>query len=178
MKRRLFKLVVFLFLGAVVNVAVAWGSALWVDRGQSKIATVQTPQGYTWLVRSGSARGAEFVLFWRLLGHFDLPLPGEGNWPPDLIPSWSTISHEIDPAGPKIYGFQIQMQDIRGPTSHRNTIHAKPTPRTSPAIPPHNSHFSVCARTGVQARSKASGNWNTNMPIVTMMGEIGSRTMM
>ena len=31
MKRRLFKLVVFLLLGAIVNVAVAWGCAVWVD---------------------------------------------------------------------------------------------------------------------------------------------------
>ncbi len=31
MKRRLSKLVVFLLLGAIVNVAVAWGCALWID---------------------------------------------------------------------------------------------------------------------------------------------------
>ena len=31
MKRRLGKLVVFLLLGAIINVALAWGSSLWVD---------------------------------------------------------------------------------------------------------------------------------------------------
>ncbi len=114
MKRRLFKLVVFLMLGAVVNVAVAWGCALWVDRGQAKIAAGRTLQGYIWVVRRGSARGAEFVLWVRTYGDIEVAFPGEGNWPPDLIPSWSTISHEIDPAGPKIYGSQTQMQDARG----------------------------------------------------------------
>ena len=34
MKRRLVKIVLFLFLGAVVNVAVAWGCALWSADGQ------------------------------------------------------------------------------------------------------------------------------------------------
>ncbi len=116
MKRWICKLVLFLLLGAVVNVAVAWGCAAWVDNGpsgmSSKIATTRTPQGYIWLVRNGSARGAERVLSGRVLDNIEFSLPGEGNWPPDLIPSWSTISHEIDPAGPKTADFQVQ--DARG----------------------------------------------------------------
>ena len=114
MKRRLFKLVVFLLLGAIVNVVVAWGCALWVDRGQVKLVEGRTMQGYIWVVRRGSARGSEFVLSVRSYSDIDVPLPGEGNWPPDLIPSWSTISLEIDPAGPKIGGFQTQLQQARG----------------------------------------------------------------
>ena len=42
MKRRLFMLMLFLLLGAVVNVAVAWGCALTVDLGnlmRSKLLT-------------------------------------------------------------------------------------------------------------------------------------------
>jgi hypothetical protein len=113
-KRRIAKLAVFLLLGAVVNVAVAWGCALWVDRGQAKIATGRSLQGYIWVVRRGSAHGSEFVLSVRSYGDLVASFPGEGNWPPDLIPSWSTISLEIDPAGPKRYGFQTQMQDARG----------------------------------------------------------------
>ncbi len=45
MKRRLFKLVVFLLLGAVVNVGVAWGCAM--------IVAEQTDN---WNLRSGAAR--------------------------------------------------------------------------------------------------------------------------
>ena len=39
MKRRLTKLVVFVLLGAIVNVAVAWGCALWLDirKGMSTV---------------------------------------------------------------------------------------------------------------------------------------------
>ncbi len=114
MKRHITKLVVFLLLGSILNVAVAWGCAVWVDRGQSKITTLRRLPGYTWVVRRGSARGSEFVLSLRSYSDMDVPLPGEGNWPPDLIPSWSTISLKIDPAGPKVGGFQTQLQEARG----------------------------------------------------------------
>ena len=104
----------FLILGAITTIAVAWGCAMWVDRGQAKIVEGRTMQGYIWVVRRGSAPGSEFVLWVKTYGDFVVAFPGEGNWPPDLIPSWSTISHEINPAGPKRYGFQSQMQDARG----------------------------------------------------------------
>ena len=114
-KRRLTKLVVFLLLGAIVNVAVAWGCAMWVDRGQAKLVEGRTMQGYIWAVRRGSAHGLEFVLWEKTYGNFAAAFPGdEGNLPPDLIPSWSTISHEINPAEPKRYSLQSQMQDARG----------------------------------------------------------------
>ena len=38
MKRRLCIIVIFLLAGAVVNVAVAWGCALWVPMGSSQVA--------------------------------------------------------------------------------------------------------------------------------------------
>ncbi len=45
MKRRLLIIGIFLLLGAVVNVAVAWGCAAWLDplRGSGRVS------GYTWL---------------------------------------------------------------------------------------------------------------------------------
>ncbi|MEE9129210.1 MAG: hypothetical protein V3T84_04265 [Phycisphaerales bacterium] len=43
MKRRLFKLVVFLLLGAVVNVAVTWGCAAW---SKLHVTTVRGDQGF------------------------------------------------------------------------------------------------------------------------------------
>ena len=115
MKRRLFRLVVFLLLGAIVNVGVAWGCAAWVDSSQSgmrpKFASTLTPQGYFWYVRSESARGAERVLSTRLLVRA-VHVIGAGDRPSDLIPSWSTISHAFDPAEPKTR--DQQMQDARG----------------------------------------------------------------
>ena len=57
MKRRLFKLVVFLLLGTVVNVAVAWGIVLW---------TPQQPRGPGLAV---------------VLNQFDWPRPVPPDWP-------------------------------------------------------------------------------------------------
>jgi len=52
MKRRLFKLALFLLLGAVVNVAVAWGIATWVivlpDIMRTKMIEQRTVKIYTW----------------------------------------------------------------------------------------------------------------------------------
>ncbi len=115
MKRRLTKLAVFLLLGAIVNVAVAWGCAAWVDSSQSgmsnKFAVMATPQDFFWIGRRESARGAERVHSQRLArGPFN---PTEtATSPLDLIPSWSTISHEIDLGPPE--AFDIQIQDARG----------------------------------------------------------------
>ncbi len=115
MKRRLTKHVAFLLLGAVVNVAVAWGCAWWVDSSQSgmstKFAVMLTPRDLSWFVSSESARGAERVHSQRGYRHH-WPPPETATSPLYLIPSWSTISHEIDLAGPEVVG--IQIQDARG----------------------------------------------------------------
>ncbi len=115
MKRWLAKTAVFLLLGAVVNVAVAWGCAYWVDSYQSgvsyKYAVVATPQDLHWFVSSESARGAERVHSQRGYRHY-WPPPETATSPLDLIPSWSTISHEIDLGPPE--AFDIQIQDARG----------------------------------------------------------------
>ena len=64
MKRRLFKLVVFLLLGAVVNVAVAWGCAAWADPylGEHYQSTDEGP-GY-WAVERGGGAGLTLVVSW------------------------------------------------------------------------------------------------------------------
>ncbi len=114
-KRRVTKLAVFLLLGAIVNVAVAWGCAAWVDSSQSgmsnKFAVMATPQDLLWFVSSESARGAERVYSQRMAHSYVNPTETATS-PLDLIPSWSTISHEIDLAGPEV--FEIQIQDARG----------------------------------------------------------------
>ena len=114
MKRRLTKLVLFLLLGAVVNVAVAWGCAYWVDSSPSdmspKYVTRRTPQGHVWFVGIESERGAERVLSTRLFDRGG-PIIDDVD-PSDLIPSWSTISRDFDFAEPKTW--DQQMQDARG----------------------------------------------------------------
>ena len=115
MRRWLTRLAVFLLLGAIVNVAVAWGCAAWVDTYQSgkgyKYAVLATPQGYFWIVRGESARGAERVHSQIMVHSYANPTETAIS-PPDLIPSWSTISPEID-LGPPVV-FDNQIQDARG----------------------------------------------------------------
>ena len=62
MKRWLAKLVVFLLLGAVVNVAVAWGSALWIDLpiNNPLYSNLSTPGG-EWFARTLIAFGTTQV---------------------------------------------------------------------------------------------------------------------
>ena len=48
MKRRLFKLALFLLLGAVVNVAVAWGFAIFEQRHLSRDVEINCSAGIAW----------------------------------------------------------------------------------------------------------------------------------
>ena len=55
MKRRLFTLAIFLLLGAVVNVAVAWGCAAWhyvAEATRTPGATLLEDGSTTWMVAS------------------------------------------------------------------------------------------------------------------------------
>ena len=74
MKRRLFKLVLFLLLGAVVNVAVAWGCALVVDLGSRR------PEGAGLTV--DPAHGSRSFLIWRGVGAFRI-INDETDWAED-----------------------------------------------------------------------------------------------
>ena len=94
MKRRLTKLVVFLLLGAVVNVAVAWGFA-WklnvyrvpVTGGSETVAGVvgATPR-HVWIVRRYNRTGAT-----RVFSHYSIRSMGTGydGDPGSLLPSWN-----------------------------------------------------------------------------------------
>ena len=99
MRRRLIQLGVFLLVGAITNVAVAWGFALSASTsstGQSAIATL--PNGTSWVVDNIEEPGFNQVIS-------DLPGcifhvgPGlsMGSDPVALIPSWSRIRHPILP---------------------------------------------------------------------------------
>ncbi len=101
MKRRLTKLVVFLLLGAILNVAVAWGCAL-----------ILAEQTDNWNMRSGAAR-LEDDYVWLVYrqdrpGYFSIEsyvglIVIEENERLDqfgtLIEKWSRIPNRNDPSG-------------------------------------------------------------------------------
>ena len=71
MKRRLLTILLFLLAGAVVNVAVAWGSAFWLplrdanrDWRSERLIGSETP---IWLVRSAHRVGARWIEMWPIL---------------------------------------------------------------------------------------------------------------
>ncbi len=93
MKRWIFKLVVFLLLGAVVNVAVAWGCAvLLIGRTEPDMEHIEARDGSAdpepWLVTR--AWGSEYVEVGLI---FELPGLFEINIDPQARPSfdWSTL---------------------------------------------------------------------------------------
>ena len=64
MKRRLTKLVVFLLLGAIVNVAVAWGCGAWIDIDHRTDETswgIDFRDGKDWVLSTTRSRGAMSV---------------------------------------------------------------------------------------------------------------------
>ena len=101
MKRRLFKLVLFLLLGAVVNVAVAWGCAM-----------ILAEQTHNWNLRSGAAR-LEDDYVWLVYrkdrpGYFGIEsyvwlivMEEDERWDElgTLIENWSRIPDRNDPSG-------------------------------------------------------------------------------
>ncbi len=95
MKRRLFKLVVFLLLGAVVNVAVAWRCAAWVDISIAENNVGLTDlNGPQWLFGSRDCLGTTRLFMrprWYDLYHEPLAL-FEGS-----VPYWSKVSERPDP---------------------------------------------------------------------------------
>ncbi len=101
MKGRLRKLVSFVLLGAIVNIAVAWGCAAWVDPylGEHYQADVNER---LWAVEKGSGIGLLVVLSW-WQGDWDT---GKGK-PPRVVenhlPTWappipvdSTLAKTVD----------------------------------------------------------------------------------
>ncbi len=68
MRRRLITILIFLLAGAVVNVAVAWGCALWLDSGgpihsspKRGVTAADYPRWWVWVI---DARGSTMVKSW------------------------------------------------------------------------------------------------------------------
>ncbi len=92
MKRRLLIIAICLLLGAVVNVAVAWGSALCVDVydvGTYKGVTAVTTEEH-WTLDTWSCGGAKFIHSLRQRGSY--AIAAEAVDPGDLLPYWSKLA--------------------------------------------------------------------------------------
>ncbi len=94
MKRRLLIIAVFLLVGVVVNVAVAWACAAFVDPSRDSDATVASrATGHrTWELVKFQRLGV--TCFWSTHGWQAAPTdwPGYGPSPETLLPSWSDLA--------------------------------------------------------------------------------------
>ena len=99
MKRRLFKLALFLIIGAIVNVAVAWGFGVSMKSGmsdpQERIGgSMDGPDHSLWIIFEHRTPGRV-----RILASWNDPGVGGGlfgGWPDDpadpLVPEWAPLS--------------------------------------------------------------------------------------
>jgi len=98
-KRRLFKLVLFLLLGAIVNIAVAWGCTAWnplkVYFGKDKLVGTLASGQYSWNVARIKVFGATMLYSVRTWKK-DRKLPDIDTSPEMLLPSWSNLGEESD----------------------------------------------------------------------------------
>jgi hypothetical protein len=106
-KRWIFTILLFLILGAVVNIAVAWGCAWWVmdytevDRGKITTAVDAEGRGIEWW-EAKRDEGFGSTLFgstrWRATQ--GMRVVTEGTAPSELLPSWA----HFDEPGEKFAG--------------------------------------------------------------------------
>ena len=99
MKRWICKLVLFLLLGVVVNVAVAWGCAYWMDRELNSIVTNKVQQfkweieDFLYLAEVYARRGSTLVAFWHKEGRWSMSRYLYSEWalPTEEtnLPTWS-----------------------------------------------------------------------------------------
>ena len=98
-KRRLLIIAIFLLAGAVVNVAVAWGCAAFIDptADPNEIVASRTTGHRTWELLRFQVPGVTF--FWSTHGWMAEPLdfPPHGPSPESLLPSWSDLAAPTTP---------------------------------------------------------------------------------
>ncbi|MCH8824251.1 MAG: hypothetical protein IH984_12200 [Planctomycetes bacterium] len=94
MKRRLFKLVLFLFLGAIVNIAIAWACAVWINPAKfdpwPEIGFRSSGQ-YTWKLIQTNAPGMTLYSSTRSWSKEPFDIRDHGAAPEEMIPSWSDL---------------------------------------------------------------------------------------
>ena len=92
MKRWLAKLVVVLVLGAIVNVAVAWGCATWVDPAKGKYENGFRSSGqHTWEFVRIVAHGTTLLWSTRGWSKDAIDFDSDGPAPDEFVPSWSDL---------------------------------------------------------------------------------------
>jgi len=96
-KRRLLIAAIFLLAGAVVNVAVAWGCAVFIDPtgAPSEVGATQGLAGQLWFIHKHDRGSAVRIRALRVSGRLDevdeIFLIGAS-----LVPSWSNLSARLD----------------------------------------------------------------------------------
>ncbi|MEE9128947.1 MAG: hypothetical protein V3T84_02945 [Phycisphaerales bacterium] len=96
MKGRLRKLVFFVLLGAIVNIAVAWGSSVLIGFAEttSDIRAVRGSPVGAWLVKTYNRFSAFRVEWFR--SRNSAPNQSEGPSPADLVPTWIAYDPELN----------------------------------------------------------------------------------
>ncbi len=112
MKRHML-ITICLLLGAVVNVAVAWGCAMCVDVdvGTYKGVTAFTTEE-AWTLDVWSCGGAKFIHSLRVRGSFVVPV--EAVDPGDLLPYWSKLALPSATYAAGLSDFEKHLVEARG----------------------------------------------------------------
>ena len=94
MKRIITKLIIFLIIGAILNIAIAWACAAWINPKKfdpwPEVGFRRSGQ-YTWELVQTNAPG--MTLYWSTWGWRKRPLAiqDHGAAPDELVPSWSDL---------------------------------------------------------------------------------------
>ena len=118
MKRRVLTLMLLLFLGAVVNIAVAWGCALSVDLilGERFIVgegSITLEGGYSrWILERISKRGG--IRFDSRRNHVDYPTVDSAILPSDLLPEWGAFGDPVPGYESGLVTVHRRIGDARG----------------------------------------------------------------
>ncbi len=110
MRRRLLTIAILLLVGAVVNVAVAWGCGWWVDVKPSpfQIGWKEYMLHHGWRITKREAFGATRLVAW-------FCPRGEAQYKPltEVVPAWrSTLADEMEEAGRHFP--RMTIEDARG----------------------------------------------------------------
>ena len=153
MKRRLSKLVVFLVLGAIINVAVAWGGAL---KGSYRFTSNQYHSHATqprWLLSVSSGVGVTRI---SVIPNNDIWFEeGSATYSSEIIPYWSVTQRRPganvfdDPLGPWTLEFAYGWPLRSGLAVVRRNIYEAPGVRN------RNNKFAIV--TGIKILEEPSG---------------------
>ena len=100
MKHWIFKLVVFLLLGAVVNVAVAWGCGAWLNTlNAEQVARISSMDSPRWVILINTRLGGTRVTC-RRVDEAVQSGPKHAARAGTVLESWPSVSRPDEPAIP------------------------------------------------------------------------------